>query len=660
VILNAQSGAGKTSLINTRLEELLEKHEFKIHKIKNLNSGIESSEAVDNIFTHSVSLSLTQNGKIPSEQNHATLLKIFEEIDPQLPDHRFVIIFDQFEELFTSHQERWQDREPFLQQIQEIGDKYPMSRIVFAIREDFLGRFNSYAHIWKKVPYNFHLELLNRKKALLAVREPTRKTERKYDEGVAEKIVEELSKIRIEKQNSNGNGNGTGAKFVEVPGEYVEPVQLQIVCKTLWDSLRPEDELITLEHLKEIGGVESVLESFYDKSLKKALARYPHKEKIVRDWLEISLITPVGTRDSFLKSKIGDVGIPLPVIKSLVESYLLRTEVRAGASWYCLSHDRFIEPIRKSNRKWMEKQLQQEQEAQQQRIQQMKKQFISYILLAVAFIIPLFLLTVFYWLPSRSTSAYDRALKYLYDGKKSYYNQNFRSAEKSFENSLENQTLVEASLYLARTYEKLSETSKAIEQYHQTIQLDSNYAEAYYDLGLLLVRTDRKREGFDYLIRYLELSKKLPRVILPAEVYTELVVDYFRSRIISADATYRRQALDQVIDLIRRHIPYTPMGTSPSQGFDDSGFISFILRKANVLKEQQVFDLGQTELFTRTNEPMPMDLIVFPAFNRTALFYLGDFFGERLCVGVGLTAFVDIVNISQFNYPYLFYRVRYF
>ena len=47
-----------------------------------------------------------------------------------------------------------------------------------------------------------------------------------------------------------------------------------------------------------------------------------------------------------VEEKIGNL------IDILQENYLIRREWRSGSQWYQLTHDRFIGPIKDSNRKW--------------------------------------------------------------------------------------------------------------------------------------------------------------------------------------------------------------------------------------------------------------------------------------------------------------------
>ena len=66
----------------------------------------------------------------------------------------------------------------------------------------------------------------------------------------------------------------------------------------------------------------------------------------------------VGPRP-FTRAEASDTGgLPNEAVKQLSDQFLLRAESRAGGTWYELSHDRFVEPILKSNEAW--KQAEQE------------------------------------------------------------------------------------------------------------------------------------------------------------------------------------------------------------------------------------------------------------------------------------------------------------
>jgi len=641
VILYAQSGAGKTSLINACMLDLLEEEEFKVLKIEKIGDDIGRKFNPQNIFLFNTLTHLNLKGSVHQELEKEDLSAFIKHNYKDLIENPFVIIFDQFEEIFTAHRDRWQDREGFFYEIEKLCENYPTSRIVFTMREDYIGYFDSFDHIWNVRPYYFRLDLLNKDGALSAIKNPAKFKKRKYDKDVAETIVQELLRSKFQDQEGQ-------TKIIE--GEFVEPVQLQIVCQKLWDSLNPHEEVITKDHLEVIGGVEKVLEDFYEAALHKALKEYPDKEQKLRNWIGKRLITPIETRGTVLydKTEIGEIHGSM--IESLRNSYLIRFEKRAGANWISLSHDRFIDPIIQSNQQWQLK-------TQQKKARKFKNLFYG-LLISVSFIIPI-LIIIFHLYFSRSISIHEKALNDYLKGKQCFNEQNYEKAENYFLSSLQKEETEEASLLLAKTYKKLNEFTKAIDQFNKTTRLAPQSADTYYELGKFLLEHGEEDKGYGNFIEYFKLDKRSPRSVLPPNQYAGLIGYYFRSQINSTDSTQRCTALSFALELARQRVHYTYMGRSPEDGFDGAGFISYVLKKACILSNEESFNPEDIGCFEPTTKPQPMDLMFFPGANNTVLFYLGDFFGEKICIGIGLTAFIDIVNVGELNYAYSFYHINY-
>ena len=138
-----------------------------------------------------------------------------------------VIVFDQLEELFSLFTEKFQDQqEDFFKQINDAIEDDPLLRIVFVIREEYLAQLEPFARfVPENIRARFRLERLRKDAPLLAVKGPLQNAGHYFGPGVAEKIVDDLLTMRVE----NIFGQTT-----EVKGEYVEPVQLQVVCQKLW------------------------------------------------------------------------------------------------------------------------------------------------------------------------------------------------------------------------------------------------------------------------------------------------------------------------------------------------------------------------------------------------------------------------------------------
>jgi WD40 repeat protein len=168
-------------------------------------------------------------------------------------------------------------------------------------------------------------------------------TNRRFKEGVADPLIEELLKVRVETAQGEA---------VEVVGEYVEPVQLQVVCRNLWMSLPRDVHEISLEHLEAYGDVDQALRDFYESCLAEAKAGLRANERSLRQWFEHQLITPAGTRGIVFRDAKRTADLPNPVVDFLENRHLIRGEWRAGSRWYELTHDRFIEPIQRANERW--------------------------------------------------------------------------------------------------------------------------------------------------------------------------------------------------------------------------------------------------------------------------------------------------------------------
>ena len=136
---------------------------------------------------------------------------------------------DQFEELFSVYPERWPDREKFFLEIAALLEMRRDLRILFVLREDYLAGFSQLAPLLpERGRTRYRIERLRQNEAISAIRKPLEGTRRSFAPGVAETMAKDLSNITV----ASADG-----KLVAVPGEFVEPVQLQVVCYTLFERL---------------------------------------------------------------------------------------------------------------------------------------------------------------------------------------------------------------------------------------------------------------------------------------------------------------------------------------------------------------------------------------------------------------------------------------
>ncbi|HXM49434.1 MAG TPA: tetratricopeptide repeat protein [Pyrinomonadaceae bacterium] len=350
LLLYAQSGAGKSSLINAGLVPLLLEEKFTTLQSGSLGGLIPptlSLAEIPNVYVFST-LVCWADGKVDPRLLLGRSLAEFlrtsaqgTEISSSSPR---VIIFDQFEELFTLYLGRWGDREEFFKQIAEVLEKDPLARVVFAMRDDYIAQLDPYCDFFpERLRTRFRLERLDEEAALLAIKEPLEGTDYAFAEGVAETLVNDLLKVRVE------NDMGGKVEVTEAQGEFVEPIILQVVCQSIWQGLPPGTREITKDHLLSVGEVDKVLSKFYDHAIDAAV-EITQDEQQLRTWCEQHLITGTGTRNTVHRGPETTGGIPNRAIEVMESKHLIRAERRPAGRWYELTHDRFIGPIQTSNK----------------------------------------------------------------------------------------------------------------------------------------------------------------------------------------------------------------------------------------------------------------------------------------------------------------------
>ena len=148
-----------------------------------------------------------------------------------------------------------------------------------------------------------------------------------------------------------------------ITGEFVETVQLQVVCQTLINKLAPDATEISMEHLEAYGSLDKALQVFYEDSIREVVEKIRDplrhhgeselKEGGLRNWFEKKLITPAQTRGLAYRGTTHTEGLPNEAIDVLDQAHIVREERRGSGRWYELSHDRFVDPILTSNKEWL-------------------------------------------------------------------------------------------------------------------------------------------------------------------------------------------------------------------------------------------------------------------------------------------------------------------
>jgi WD40 repeat protein len=352
-LLHSPSGAGKTSLIQAGLVPRLEREGFHILPVTRV--GLEPPPGLQlphgpNRYLISVLLSLERD--LPVDRQ----LRLNELVEMDLAEYlgrragnggqadSEVLIFDQFEELLALDPTDQAAKAAFLAQ---IGDVLRDRRrwALFAMREDWIGGLDPYVR-WlpTRLSTTFRLDFLDEVAARSAIQSPALDTGVTFTDGAADKLVDDLRRVRVQRPD--------GA--ADEPGPYVEPVQLQVVCRRLWERLPAGATEIQNSDVEAVGDVDSALADYYVERVREIAGQTGASEDVIRDWFDRQLITEQGFRAQVLQGPAADEETDEEVVRLLEDAHLVRGEQRRGATWYELAHDRLIEPIRASNTAWRE------------------------------------------------------------------------------------------------------------------------------------------------------------------------------------------------------------------------------------------------------------------------------------------------------------------
>jgi DNA-binding beta-propeller fold protein YncE len=266
------------------------------------------------------------------------------------PEDPLVLLFDQFEEVLTVDPIDVDAKRAFFAGV----GKALLNRqrwALFAMREDYVGSLDpSYlSPIPTQLSARFRLDLLGDVAAREAIQRPPKPGAATSDgaptntftPAAAGKLTDDLRQILVQQP---------GGTRLPQQGLYVEPVQLQVVCKRLWDSRLPGTSRIDQDALEAAGTVDEALAGYYADGVQKVAAATGVRESSIRDWFDHGLITTRGIRGQVMQDEGESQGLDNRAIQMLIDDFhLVREERRRGITWYELAHDRLIDPIRQSN-----------------------------------------------------------------------------------------------------------------------------------------------------------------------------------------------------------------------------------------------------------------------------------------------------------------------
>ena len=351
VMFYSPSGAGKSSLIQAALIPELNKEDFHVLPVIRVSQPPLNLDLPPtfNRYIFSVLLSLEET-VAPEQQTPPDELACLNLVDYLEQRHIAsgepdctVLIFDQFEEILTIEPTNQEAKEEFFRQVGEaLRDQRRWA--LFALREEYIAGLDPFLRaIPTRLNTTFRLELLGKAAAREAIKKPARDAGIPFSDGVAMKLVDDLSKVLVQQPD--------GELKTEL-GLYIEPVQLQVVCRRLWEKLPDGAKRIEEADVEAVGDVGDALAGYYAERVEAIAANTGVRERTIRNWCERELIRDQGIRVPVLRSSNRSQGLENAAIDELVDAYLVRAEERRGVTWLELAHDRLIAPVQKNNAAW--------------------------------------------------------------------------------------------------------------------------------------------------------------------------------------------------------------------------------------------------------------------------------------------------------------------
>lgn len=354
VLLYSPSGAGKTSLIQSKVLPRLEEEEgFHVPPVIRVNLEPPPDLVVPpscNRYIFSALMSLESEDRLSTFERRIDVRELpGMDLEQYLAlrgivDENIILVFDQLEEALIERADAVAKREFFRQVGVTLRNRDRWA--LFAIREDFVAPLDPYVRLLPtRLRTRYRLDFLDERAARQAVQLPAQEAGVAFSEEAATRLVDDLRRVWVHQPDGSSE---------QRPGPYVEPVQLQVVCLQLWERLPKGVQKIDVGHVDKLGSVDTALADYYSEQVIDVAGTTGVSEAAIRDWFDHQLITDQGFRNQVPGGPDGDQENVKHAMMQLIGTHLIRAETRRGASWYELAHDRLIEPIKASNAQWRE------------------------------------------------------------------------------------------------------------------------------------------------------------------------------------------------------------------------------------------------------------------------------------------------------------------
>lgn len=394
VVLFAKSGIGKTSLLQAGAAPELEKQGFIPIFVRADKTNASLVDSIGEALEKHPSVGGRDNtGEVAGDR--LTLWERMKRLEfdldglPATP----VLVLDQFEEVFTlGHSEtsrrrflgeladlanevmpenlratlmqRLQAKDPKLTpNVMQWWERQPELRLVISIRSDFLHLLDEISPLIPNILRNrYQLQPLNRRQAKAAIEEPARAAGLfasptfHYHAEALKEMLDFLAGHQASTEAEEGE-----VSLVLRKQDEIESFNLQILCQYVEEKIigerHPAGFEVSPAFYDGHDGLEREIRDFYHKQLsglpeifsRRTALPVENREDFIlkaQNLIEESLVTPIGRRcsmvDDFLTSTWQ---VDHEFLDTLVETRLLRKELRLDDYYYEISHDTLLPAI---------------------------------------------------------------------------------------------------------------------------------------------------------------------------------------------------------------------------------------------------------------------------------------------------------------------------
>jgi len=361
VVLFAKSGIGKTSLLQAGVVPLMNEHKLMPVFIRFNPADKPPEQIVRDQLIEKQFLSSDSDTKLTMWE-YLKKARFVKRGKPYIP----VLIFDQFEELFTLYD--MEQRAEFVRQFADVINQRmpdpvrealhsdikkdwltPLQiaqrehsldvKVVLSIRSDMLSLLDQLSRpIPSILRCRYELKSLSRANAEKAIVLPA-SAEGEFDTPVFAYSDFALKEILDFLQSRDTDMDDA----TTVDTRLIESFQLQLLCSHIEEHL-PDTRTIHTNDYGHQEGLQKIINDFYHDTIqsfptnRRLNIQRAIEEDLIRNERRISMAAPVLKERNITDSELQD----------LVNKRLLRKDLRLGGTYYEVSHDTLVKPILKS------------------------------------------------------------------------------------------------------------------------------------------------------------------------------------------------------------------------------------------------------------------------------------------------------------------------